>query len=66
MRLEPRKTTNCGECGVTAFDHESHGVTLQVLVVGLTYLSRGENASELEKTISGVVKLGLRVIPRVH
>ena len=66
MRLEPSKTTNRGERGVTAFDHESHGVTLQVLIVGLTYLSGGENASELEKTILGVVELGLRVVPRVH
>jgi hypothetical protein len=41
MRLEPSKTTNRGERGVTAFDHESHGVALQVLIVGLTYLSGG-------------------------
>ncbi|SRR6266576_2808622 len=28
MRLEPSKTTNRGERGMTAFDHESHGVAL--------------------------------------
>ena len=28
MRFEPRETTNRGESDVTAFDHESHGVTL--------------------------------------
>ena len=66
MRLEPSKTTNRGERGVTAFDHESHWVTLQVLIVGLTYLSGGENASELEKTILGVVELRLLVVPRAH
>jgi hypothetical protein len=66
MRLEPSKTTDRGERGVTAFDHESHGVALQVLIVELTYVRGGENASELEKTILGVVKLGLRVVPRVH
>lgn len=57
MRLEPSKKTNREERGVTAFDHESHGVALQVLIVGLTYLSGGETASELEKTILWVVEL---------
>ena len=66
MRLEPTKTTNRGERGETAFDHESHGVALQVLIVGLTYLSGGESASELEKAILGVVELGLCVVPRIH
>ena len=66
MRLESSKTTDRGERGVTAFNHESHGVALHVLVVGLTYLSGGENASELEKTILGVVEPGLRVVPGVH
>ena len=57
MRLEPSKTTDRGEGGVTSFDHESHGAALQVLIVGLTYLSGGENDSELEKTILGIVEL---------
>ena len=66
MRLKPRKTTNRGERGVTTFDHESHGVALQVPIVRFTYLSGGENASEPEKTTCGVVELGLRVDPGVH
>lgn len=66
MRLEPSKTTNCGECGVTAFDHKLHRVVLPVLIVGLTYLSGGENASEHEEMMHGVVELGLCVVPRVH
>ena len=68
MRFEPIKTTNRGERSGTAFDHESHGVALQVLIVGLAYLSGGENVSEPEKTILGIVELGsrLRVGPRMH
>jgi hypothetical protein len=66
MRRKPIKTTNRGECGVTAFDHESHGAAFRVQTVGFPYLSGSENASEFEKTILGVVKLGLCVVPRVH
>jgi hypothetical protein len=66
MRLKPIKTTNRGECGVTTFDHESHGAALQVQTVGFPYLSGSENASEFEEAILGVVELGLRVVPRVH
>ena len=66
MRLEPSKTANRGERGVTAFDHESHKVALRVLIVWLVDLSGGENAFEIEKTIFGVVELGLCVVLRVH
>ena len=51
MRLESSKTANRGERRVTTFDHESHEVALRVLIIGLTYLCSGENASEPEKTI---------------
>ena len=58
--------TNRGERSETVFDHESHGVALQVLIVGLAYLSGSKNVSEPKKTILGIVELGLCVVPRVH
>jgi len=63
MGFESGQTTNRGARGGADV---SHGVTVVVLVVGFAYLSGGENGAEPEKTILGIVELGLGIIARAH
>ena len=42
------------------------GSPLQSFVVGCAYLFGGKNASELEETIDGIIKIGWRTGARVH
>jgi len=66
MRLESIQTTDRGERGEAAFNNVSHGVAIVVFVFGRAYLFGGENASELEETIDGIIKIGRRPDARVH
>lgn len=66
LGFKAAKTTNGGEGGMTTFNDISHGIAIEVLVVGSLDLGGGHDLFELEEAVRGVVEFGLRIITRIH